>query len=753
MAGIAAMNLDPEITGDRHNGNMSATIRSMNRLGESMEELDLPSDPDAQATVTDFLDFTEYLPSDMVRSLTLVGNLDQRYIEASIDIHNQTKIYGELPKLPVTKRHGPAELRACISESINDVANARTLSHAESFRMAENVDRHFNRAKNILAKLQAMAEAYPSSREASPTGQVGSPNAMRAPRIQGFDRNSARVPKRHIPRITVPGEALAPYEDYGSFETDSEPWDSADDEPLTPPGRTPIRLVPGAGRKQLIKIPKQSRVKGPKTPRPPRPPGVMGTNVHSAVAGISTSNALAKLKPPPENAVLGSADAPWLQLTQWELAKLRKRMKKNAVWNPSDTMIARELKTLGRGVAAYRQAKLEADASGQPFDQPTLTPAEDASGNSVLAEGAISADALASADVELTNRGMKLNEAKKLKRETQAKELAKIAAEEAEQSANKVREAASVISRLFAKPESKDGGSTPVKTPGRPAPRKRKRESTAEAETTKVDQELSASPVKPQKRSKMETPVPAPPSTASQVLLSRVSSETLPPPELAGPSVTTNPSTTTTATTTTTTTVPLRSSSPKKSSTPILPPTKEKKEIKKEIKASILVTSSERELSVAPTPTPPPQAPIAQRPGSRGKAASAEPTSTAGKDRLRRASTVHNTPAPEIPARPTSRRGKRPAPGLVTSGTEGSAVSVGKRTAAPRKKVGPKKQQKDEEKDAVEMWDEVDDEGNMIDAKEPRYCLCNRVSFGVMICCENSDVCSHIVPYLGFSAD
>lgn len=35
---------------------------------------------------------------------------------------------------------------------------------------------------------------------------------------------------------------------------------------------------------------------------------------------------------------------------------------------------------------------------------------------------------------------------------------------------------------------------------------------------------------------------------------------------------------------------------------------------------------------------------------------------------------------------------------------------------------------------------EVDDEGNVIDPQEERYCLCNRVSFGTMIQCDNVDV-------------
>ena len=74
------------------------------------------------------------------------------------------------------------------------------------------------------------------------------------------------------------------------------------------------------------------------------------------------------LQPPPENALPGSVDAPWLQLTAYELAKLRKKMKKNAVWTPSDTMIARELKALGRGPEAYRAAKKKAEDDGQPFN-------------------------------------------------------------------------------------------------------------------------------------------------------------------------------------------------------------------------------------------------------------------------------------------------------------------------------------------------------------------------------------------------
>jgi hypothetical protein len=63
------------------------------------------------------------------------------------------------------------------------------------------------------------------------------------------------------------------------------------------------------------------------------------------------------LKPPPPNAERGSDHAPWLRLTEWELAVLRRMHKKAHDWKPSDTMIERELVALGRGMEAYRLAK------------------------------------------------------------------------------------------------------------------------------------------------------------------------------------------------------------------------------------------------------------------------------------------------------------------------------------------------------------------------------------------------------------
>ncbi|PVH86841.1 hypothetical protein DL98DRAFT_649707 [Cadophora sp. DSE1049] len=736
----------------RNKGKIAEAIQSMSNLNASMEALDLPTDPDAQATVTDFLDFTEYLPADMIRSLTLIRNLDETYTDASSTVNDLTKKYGDLPNIAPDKKPDPVKLREEISQNLEQAVTTRTLAHAEASRMAENVDRHYNRAKNILAKLQAMAENYPPSREPSPVPQKAkSPAVARPPKIMlrvGSEQQApARVRKHRAPRITVPGEVLAPYElDYESYGSESDGSDSDENEPITPRATPGMSLNLGTGKIKL-KIPKPAakKEKTQKPPRQPRPPGVMGTNVHSAVAGISTSNALAMLRPPPADAVKGDEALPWLQLNDWELAILRKRMKKNAIWSPSDTMIARELKVLGRGIEAYRAARAEAEASGIPYDKPEPPQLR---GETVHAEGAISVEALRSSDPQLSNRGMKLNEAKKLKKENQAKELAKLAAEEAEQSARKMAQAAEAMKGLFKAPQSDDKKST-GKTPSksRTPARKRKRETPPEGETeSDKPAEGEAKPARPPlKRNKTETPVPAPQPIATK------QSPILPPESAASVTSEAAPLPTPLEVPTDPMSLPVPVPSPKKSSTPILPPGREpKKAIKKETKKITETATNTRPRRsslagvVAAPPNIPEPLPLKRPTSSRSKAPSVEPaplTGSSAVDRPRRASTARNTPAPAEP-RQASKRAKRPAPGVVTAGSEGSAsVSVGKRKAATRKKASTKKEKKDgREGSAVqEILDEVDDEGNVIDPKEPRYCLCNRVSFGTMIGCENND--------------
>ncbi|KAL3423679.1 PHD-finger domain-containing protein [Phlyctema vagabunda] len=754
MPAVAAMDVPLETTSPRRKDKIAEALHNMGSLNHNLDRLDLPSDPDAQATVTDLLDFTDYLPSDLMRSLTLLGHLDQTFINYTKSIEEHTKTYGALADIPAEKAQDALKFRTNILQDVNGAAAARNFADAEACRAAENVDRHLARARNIHDKLVAIREAYPTSRDASPEPQKSrSPQVSRAqkPKItlrldgsrKSGDRAGSKVRHRRMTRITVPGEVLAPYDlDYESYGSESD--ESIDEAPT--PGATPGRSLGGTIKLKLNNNANNNTTtttnnnnsnnnnaaknRTPKPARPPRAPG-MGTNVHSAVAGISTSNALAKLKPPPEDAVLGGPDAPWLQLTAWELAKLRKRMKKNAVWSPSDTMISRELKTLGRGIEAYRAAKSKADAVGEALEHSIQPLVDGDDGTRVSTEGAISLDTLEKAEVQLSNRGMKLNEAKKLKRENQAKELAKVAAEEAEDASRKMAVAAEGLKDLFGKTKAGEDKSTPApaKTPKRAAPKKRKRE-TEEPVVEKVEVE-TPQPVKPAvKKAKMETPIPPPPSLASTIV----------PVIEPAPFIASTSDAAASRAESAPAPVP---TSPKKSSTPILPPGTVKREVKKEIKKAQPVKAQPPPSAVTPPPLEllPAKRPTSaraalSRPTSRGKAASVEPVPTATKDRPRRASTVHNTPAPEARA-PPNRRAKRPAPGIVTGGAgiEG-AKAVSKRSAAPRKKGG--KKQKDEKSGMItEVMDEIDDEGNVIDPNEPRYCVCNRVSFGTMIGCEN----------------
>ncbi|KAI2642636.1 hypothetical protein GGS21DRAFT_183592 [Xylaria nigripes] len=730
------------------------TSQPISDTNHDLDHLSMRADPDASATVTDFLDFTEHLPSDITRSLTLIAQLDETYQNASASVNELTTTWGKLPALPSNERADPVKLRGDVSDKLNYALSARAYAHAEACRMQDIITRHHNRIQTILHKLRVMHDNFPTIEEQalkSPV-QSKSPHLVRGPKINLRVDGSAE--KTRPQRIIVPGEVLGPHEiDFNFYSESSE--SSSEDEISVSPSRRPPKEGP---RIKLVKPSRAARVHG----RDNAPP-------------VSTSTALAKLKPPPENAVPGSTDAPWLQLTQYELAKLRKRMKKNSQWIPSDTMIARELKNLGRGVEAFKEAEKKAEEEGRPFE-PSLPAAvvDSDSGVKHPPEGAISPDALTADEVQLSNRGMKLNEAKKMKREI----LARMAAEEAEESARKMVEAARMFMNHEASPsvagsshdKSQETGQSQEKGSNKSKVKKRKRDSLSETPVPEKPQgaenlpagQVSAPPPaqsdKPQvKRTKTETPVPppqitprppsAPPSHVNLVLAPSVLVETpIPVPQLGRTSLTsktpvpvpvpitvpsdstvsartaassgqTSPVPSSTVTTTVPTKPPAESPAPptKTSITPILPPVRD---------------LPKRETRQRPV----------RRPASRGKAASQEPPPTFAAERPRRTSTARNTPAPEI--RQPSKRAKRPAPGVVTTNSGGTSA-IGKRKAAPRKKArgNTKKEKGANQQPEIEAEIEVDDDGNAIDPEEPRYCLCNRVSFGTMIQCDNVDNC------------
>ncbi len=117
---------------------------------------------------------------------------------------------------------------------------------------------------------------------------------------------------------------------------------------------------------------------------------------------------------PPSGSVKGDKYQPWLQLNRWELAKLRRKMRKSASWQFSDAIIARELEELGRGIKAYQAAKAVAEAGGGMIDEPPQL-----RGQKVVVDGALSVEAVMGAvekEVPLiTNAGMKASETKRLK--------------------------------------------------------------------------------------------------------------------------------------------------------------------------------------------------------------------------------------------------------------------------------------------------------------------------------------------------
>ena len=723
-----------------------------------------PEDPDAQATITDFLDYTEYLPSDLNRALTLIGKLDQTYLERADKVHILSKQYGTLTKSSRGGENNPQILRKDISHNLNHAIKARESAYGEAERLHEMVNRHYNRLVGIRTKLHALPK--PPSRDPTPVPR--SPQTTRKtppPRIT-LRLDGARlaastgraVEKKKVHRsrrITVPGEVLPPPNpDSPQTLTDSD-WESLPPSPLPMPTSRVGGSRARSHKPPRIRPPKMPKVPKDRTPRPPRPPGT-GTNVHSSVAGISTSNALSMLPKPPPDAKRGSEHAPWMRLTEYEMALLRKRMKKNAIWTPSETMIRRELAEAGRGPDNYQKVKAEAEETGEEFTDvdniATTAPGKP------LAPGEISADSLGLASTNLSNRGMKLNEAKKQKREAML--LASL--QETQQAAKRLEDLG--FKDLFKKPLSLSIGS-PLVTPtftsaGSPQKEKTAKKKKKPTEDAK-DKDASAKKRKHTENARDETAqVHDEPATKSETHVSK-KRKTQPSPS--------------TATSTVTTTVPLAASAPSpskkprersESATPATPvmSAPEKPRISTAPPKDRTTATSTRPRRVSLTlkgptsftlkgPASPPLLGLS-RPSSRATSrrdSTAPLSATLPRDHLRRKSATPatpTTPAPVLTA--AARRSKRPVPGAIVQDQEGgAAVTVGRRTKPPKNtrttlgaaEVGnPMGKKGDVKQKEVESQEEEQAAGDPVDPDEPRYCLCGDVSWGEMICCDNDNV-------------
>jgi hypothetical protein len=738
-----------------------------------------PDDPELHGVVNDFVDYTEYFPSDMIRSLTLIRNLDERYTDATQQVHEYALQLGK----PAADA---AELRKKMSKALQQATIYREAACAEANRLAESADRNGKRLGLIWRKLQALP--LPPSRD--PTPPPVSPQATRLKKGGLSEMEKTPKLKLHVSghgqkslkhrRVLVPGEVLPPpsASDGAYTQTEDSSADEVDDSGL-------IEIIERRGRKEKpVKVPKTPKaLKSHKTPKPLkiRAPGQMGTNVHSQVAGISTSNALAMLTPPPNDAKPGSKYMPWFKLTEWEMANLRKSMKKNAVWTPSDTMIRRHLKEHKRGPEFYEKAKAEAEDNGEELlDEDPIHP-----DRSALGPGEVAPDLPSGQAQALENRGMRLNVAKKEKAQKRKEEAEKEAAEaaaalEAVETAKKPKKE-KVAKRgqttrsstkkhplqnatrdldkldlsfkdLFTTTTTTLQESITITVPGsgsgkklpRSAAKKRKRETDNEVAPAA---ESSAPKEHAPKKLKINPPTLAPKPSGKQK-------------EPASPAKTT--------TVTTTTTVPLapagaspgKSSSKKQSEAgPAAPPPDYKtnaptptaaqsrpRRVSGGVRATVeasaesSLNTASKEVKIADDIKP-----RETRPRSRGstaltgKAQSLEPPPSKPVLReLRRASVIEHPAsdsaavAAAIAAPRATRANRRPAPGFVTDEADGKGkVSVGKRKAAPKRSggVGVKK-------------DEVEEEN--VDPNEERYCICGDVSWGTMVACENGEVCSFL---------
>lgn len=656
---------------------MTATMAEINE--------EVAVNPDAQAAVTDFLDYTEYLPTDLIRSLSLIQQLDETYLTNADSVHHLTHTYGSLPSITPSDRPDASKLRSTISKHLDLAISARESAYAEAVRLADLTDRHQERLKSIVAKLHALPK--PPSRDPTPVPQP--PGSIKRSRIgrklEGPPRLTLKAPKGpiastilHRPRhrrITVPGEVLPPYDpDEPIASTEVSDWESE------PP--SPIRPVTEKSHKH------RSAIDHERKPREHR-----------------ETSTYRKPTPPPDDAVVGGTFKPWTRLSEWEMYKLRKKMKKNHTWEPSDVMIRRELAEKGRGWDNYYKARAAAHANGTTFididnvdkSQTTITLKMDTK------------PALKS-EVPTRPKSSKRSESRKEKLPTIPPDPAARAAAEQELAARRLGDIGSAFKNLFTPFSSalaslKTATTTPpATTPSKEhKPKKRKLEEPASVTP-------SAEPEGHPKKKLKLLPKPSPLAATEPTPAAPPSAGTIKIPPI-------------------TLKVPSQPSAVSATSTPV---------------STSRPVSMQRTASATAKPeaTPPPTRP----PSRRSAAASVEPATVTSTRPSRRTSTTPAAqttktpviaPSPKLYATAASRRPKREAPGTVTQSSRdgGAAVSVSKRKNKPG--TGNKAQvAKGAQGDEPEIFTDIDGNQEIIDEDEDRYCICHEVSYGEMIQCE-----------------
>ncbi|OAL44822.1 hypothetical protein IQ07DRAFT_550001 [Pyrenochaeta sp. DS3sAY3a] len=757
--------------------------------------------PDAQTTVNDFLDYTEFFPSDLVRSLTLIGDLDATYHDAVQRVHELTVLYGTLPSMAEQERPDPVTLRKQIAQQLQKAINQREFAFIEASRLYEVTVRHCQRSSIIKRKLQAQPE--PPSRD--PTPPPISPSAQR-PVNRTYERpahlrltfdggrqgaNAARPRDRHKKLARLPSVSSR------SSDDDSDIFSQID-------------LAPSSRKHKL------HRDRPPKPSRS-RAPGVLGTNVHSSIAGISTSNALAQLVPPPSDARPGSKWAPWMKLTEYEMAVLRKQMKKNAVWTPSHTMVNRELERKHRTSRDYEHERARCIEMGEEFideqpeslhqiaTAPGLEPAapqppqplqpprsEEPLAPSEPVQDAVEEEIVA---VDTSSKPTEAKDGRKIDRLSQRQQAIRDA-QELVDATERISEAANGLKELelrfgphsVATPSSQKKKSVPRTT------NKRKRDNSLpptqeEASQTTREESVATqeSTTKPPdaKRARLQLVVPNPDDSMSPALTpaSALSSPGDAPTSAAlSPVVNTPvplPETSRTPTNAGTVQIPLAPAGP---STPKVSKFNPKIPSRQPTPGPKSPVEARRSPIVAIPSTVPLQANVtaaSSRPRRESVAPKAPSPTTNVAETLK--SSKNSTPAPEpsdetstLATRPRSARGHVPTPkaqseepkpnevvrslrenrrhsifsqsALLQMPTQGTRTSArrkpppkgevtsaedGQKTVTNVKRAQGSKNKK--RKKSEEEMEQADD----IDPNEPRYCICDDVSYGAMISCDN----------------
>lgn len=357
-----------------------------------------------------------------------------------------------------------------------------------------------------------------------------------------------------------------------------------------------------------------------------------------------------------------------------------------------------------------------------------------------------------------------LNEVEKLKCETLVREQAALVAAEAEAAAKHLGDIGSTFKTLFSPADHFYSVSESVRTSTKSTtslvkdsekaktPKKRKLEETSTAEAhipnQKTEIEISVAALKSAKKQKLNKLAPV-----------NISVE----PAAAAALATSAATTTTTATQPPTTTALSAAAGPSsalKKLSPLSSPTG----LKCSAASAALSIPSAATLAPAPavpaappkttnTPTPPATQPLSQHYSA---AASAEPVSTTVSVAIRKYLCCKSTtPAARTPAlepawaasatAPTaaSCRSKQPAPGPVSSSQEGGmTVSYRHHKVKPAKKKAASQEQGHKESSALkeDIYIDKNDVLKKIDLNEQHYYLCGNISFGIIICCKNTDI-------------